>query len=166
MNWHWIVLGWGVPLGIWLAVRAYGRCRPGATVRRETAALQSGPQIPRLGIGSGVLSKPEHFQGTASKGDRPGMSWHCAFKLFIGRRMGALVSREAPLLQLNQEIPPWRGRRQLSQGVAREWFYDRSRNRELDLREQAERDKLEHGLLPKSEHVITRRRAGGRHSED
>ena len=153
MNWPSIVLGWGVPLGIWLVVRAYGRRRPGATVRRETAALQSGPQIPRLGIGPGVLSKPEHsVRDTASKGDRPGMSWHCAFKLFIGRRMGALVSREAPLLQLNQEVPvPRRGRRQLSQGVAREWFYDRSRNREMDLREQAERDKLEHGLLLKPE---------------
>jgi hypothetical protein len=134
MNWHWIVLIWGVPLGIWLVVRAYGRRRPGATVRRETAALQSGTQIPRLGIGPGVLSKPEHSdRGTASKGDRPGMSWHCAFKLFIGRRMGALVSREAPMLQLNQEVPR-RGRRQLSEGVAREWFYDRSRNREMDLR--------------------------------
>jgi hypothetical protein len=153
MNWLWeIVLGWGVPLGIWLVVRAYGRRRPSATVRRETSALQSGPQIPRLGIGPGVLSKPGHSQGTASKGDRPGRNWHLAFKLFIGRRIGAFVSREAPLLQLNQEVPvPRRGRRQLSQGVAREWFYDRSRNREMDLREQAERDKMEHGLLLKSE---------------
>jgi hypothetical protein len=32
MNWYWIVLGWGVPLGIWLVVRAYGRLMRGAPV--------------------------------------------------------------------------------------------------------------------------------------
>jgi hypothetical protein len=137
MNWHCIVFGWGLPLGIWFAARVYARRRGDAPVPNQQG-LQRGPA---------VFPKPEHRRqnaGAASKKNTPGISWHCAIKLYIGQRMGALVSREAPEPQPIQQVPR-RTRRQLSQGVGREGFYDHNRNGTETLpREQAERERLAH----------------------
>jgi hypothetical protein len=136
MIWHYLILGWGVPLAFWIVAKVYARRTASAPVRRS---------LP------GVSSVPEHLdQGVGTA--RPGMSWHCAFKLYVGRRVAALVSREAPEFQPLQPASR-RTRRQLSPGVNRAGLYDRNRNsREMILKEQADRERLEHGVLPKTEH--------------
>jgi hypothetical protein len=130
MNWPSFVFGC-VPLGIGLAVRAFLRRRRDAPVSSQQGLWRS----------PALLPKPEHRRrdtGARKKGT-PGISWHCAIKPYIGQRMGAFVAREAPEPQPIQQVPP-RTRRQLSQGVGREGFYDYNRDgRETLLKEQAER---------------------------
>jgi hypothetical protein len=151
MIWHYLILGWGVPLAFWVAVKACAHRTASTSVRKETAALQSSQQISRRSL-PGVLSVPEHLdQGVGMA--RPGVSWTCALRLFVSRRMDALVSREAPEFQSSQQAPR-RTRRQLSQGVSHEGLHDRNRNsREMILKEQADRERLAHGVLPKPERI-------------
>jgi hypothetical protein len=136
MNWHCIVFGWGVPLGIWFAARVYARRRGDDSVPNQ--GLLRGPA---------VLPKPGRRRQDARAGsekDPPGVRWYCAIKLYIGQRMGALVSGEAQESQPIQQVPR-RSRRMLSQGVGGDVFSDRNRNsREALLKEQAERERLAH----------------------
>jgi hypothetical protein len=88
------------------------------------------------------------------------MTWHCsvlcwgvpplafwlAVKAYGRRRASVPVPRGAPELQPIQQVPR-RTRRQLAQGVGREGPHDQNRNsRETILKEQAEREKREHGV--------------------
>jgi hypothetical protein len=145
MNWHCLILGWGVPLAVWLAVRLYRDSRVHSHVRRELPAAHPNQQGPRRGLIPTALPQAEHRRqdaGAASKKGTPGVSWHVAIKLYIGQRVGALVSREAPEPQPIQQVPR-RSRRMLSQGVAGDGLVDRSRSvREALLKEQAERERL------------------------